>query len=91
MIRTFQANIQSMMASEVQVKALMEMIDSALDEADKIEKRLNHYDETLLLVKDSIDKMAEKNFFIEQTNSNNRLLLTSLDHLIVSCHSIEVE
>lgn len=73
-----------MMASETQVKALMGMIDLALTEAGKIEKRLNSYDEILLYVKDSIEKMAEKNFFIEQTNANNRKLLDTLEHLIVS-------
>lgn len=72
------------MASESQVKALMEMIDAALLEADKIEKRLNNYDEILLYVKDSIEKMAEKNFFIEQTNANNRQLLETVNQLIVS-------
>ncbi|KAL7644538.1 UNVERIFIED_CONTAM: hypothetical protein RMT77_004074 [Armadillidium vulgare] len=76
------ANIHSMMASESQVKALMEMIDAALLEADKIEKRLNNYDEILLYVKDSIEKMAEKNFFIEQTNANNRQLLETVNQLI---------
>ncbi|KAG0714482.1 Exocyst complex component 1 [Chionoecetes opilio] len=39
------ANIHTMMASEAQVKALMEMIDSAYTEAEKIEERLDSYDE----------------------------------------------
>ena len=73
-----------MMASEAQVKALMEMIDSALSEAGKIESRLDNYDEILLHVKDSIEKMAEKNMAIEQMNSNNCKLLDNLDKLIVS-------
>ena len=72
------------MASEAQVKALMEMIDSALSEAGKIESRLDNYDEILLHVKDSIEKMAEKNMAIEQMNSNNCKLLDNLDKLIVS-------
>ena len=66
----------------LQVQALMEMIDSALNEANKIESRLDRYDEILLHVKDSIEKMAEKNMSIEQINSNNCKLLQDLDSLI---------
>ena len=66
------------------MNALMEMIDLALGEADKIEKRLTQYDNILLHVKDSIEKMSEKNFFIEQTNANNKQLLDSLTTMLVS-------
>ncbi|XP_042208281.1 exocyst complex component 1-like [Homarus americanus] len=76
------ANIHSMMASEAQVEALMVMIDSAYTEAEKIETRLDSYDEILLHVKDSIEKMADKNTSIEQTNANNSKLLEELDRLI---------
>lgn len=76
------ANIHSMMASEAQVEALMEMIDSAYTEAEKIENRLDSYDEILQHVKDSIEKMADKNTSIEQTNANNSKLLEELDKLI---------
>ncbi|XP_076043621.1 exocyst complex component Sec3 [Oratosquilla oratoria] len=76
------ANIHSMMASEAQVQALMQMIDKALDEASKIEERLDSYDEILQHVKDSIEKMADKNTAIEQTNANNLKLQQELDNLI---------
>ncbi|KAK3866865.1 hypothetical protein Pcinc_027628 [Petrolisthes cinctipes] len=76
------ANIHSMMASEAQVEALMGMIDSAHSEAEKIEKRLDSYDKILLHVKDSIEKMADKNTSIEQTNANNSKLLEELNKLI---------
>lgn len=73
------------MASEAQVEALMEMIDTAYTEAEKIESRLDSYDEILQHVKDSIEKIADKNTSIEQTNANNSKLLEELDRLIVSC------
>ncbi|XP_066983031.1 exocyst complex component 1 [Macrobrachium rosenbergii] len=76
------ANIHSMMASEAQVEALMDMIDAAYTEAEKIESRLDSYDEILQHVKDSIEKMADKNTSIEQTNANNSKLLEELDKLI---------
>lgn len=76
------ANIHSMMASEAQVEALMEMIDTAYTEAEKIESRLDSYDEILQHVKDSIEKIADKNTSIEQTNANNSKLLEELDRLI---------
>ncbi|KAK7070457.1 Exocyst complex component 1 [Halocaridina rubra] len=76
------ANIHSMMASEAQVEALMDMINSAYTEAEKIENRLDSYDEILQHVKDSIEKMADKNTSIEQTNANNSKLLEELDKLI---------
>lgn len=76
------ANIHTMMASEAQVEALMGMIDAAYTEAEKIEERLDSYDEILQHVKDSIEKMADKNTSIEQTNANNCRLLEVLDHLI---------
>ncbi|XP_045608376.1 exocyst complex component 1 isoform X2 [Procambarus clarkii] len=76
------ANIHSMMASEAQVEALMKMIDAAYTEAETIECRLDSYDEILLHVKDSIEKMADKNTSIEQTNTNNSKLLEELDRLI---------
>lgn len=85
----FQANIHSMMASEAQVEALMKMIDSAYAEAEKIETRLDSYDEILQHVKDSIEKMADKNTSIEQTNANNSKLLEELDRLIVSLMVID--
>lgn len=84
-IFVLQANIHSMMASEAQVEALMEMIDTAYTEAEKIESRLDSYDEILQHVKDSIEKIADKNTSIEQTNANNSKLLEELDRLIVSC------
>lgn len=76
------ANIHSMMASEAQVEALMLMIDSAYTEAEKIETRLDSYDNILQHVKDSIEKMADKNTSIEQTNTNNTRLMEELSKLI---------
>uniref|UniRef100_A0A6A7G1L6 Exocyst complex component 1-like n=3 Tax=Hirondellea gigas TaxID=1518452 RepID=A0A6A7G1L6_9CRUS len=76
------ANIHSMMASEAQVEALLSMIDAALEEAGKIEGKLDSYDSILLHVKDTIHKMADKTKCIEQSNENNTKLLEELQQVI---------
>lgn len=78
------ANIHSMMASEAQVDGLLNMIDSALEEANKIEGRLDAYDNILVHVRDTITKMADKSTSIQYANENNGKLLTELQQLIGS-------
>lgn len=43
----FQANIQSIMASEDQVNSLMDLLEAALAELDKLDTRLTQYDGVL--------------------------------------------
>lgn len=76
------ANVQSVLASEKQVDALMEQIETAINEAEKVETRLDSYDEILCHIRDTMEKMGEKNAMIEIANKNNIKLLSELDKVV---------
>lgn len=76
------ANVQSVLASEKQVNALMEQIEAAIEEANQVEARFDEYDEILCHVRDTMEKMGEKNTMIEVANNNNIKLLNELEKLI---------
>lgn len=76
------ANVQSVLASEKQVNALMEQIEAAIDEANRVEARFDQYEEILCHVRDTMEKMGEKNTMIEVANNNNIKLLNELEKLI---------
>lgn len=76
------ANVQSVLASEKQVNALMEQIEAAIDEANRVETRFDEYEEILCHVRDTMEKMGEKNSMIEVANNNNINLLNELEKLI---------
>lgn len=76
------ANISTILASEKQVDALMEQIETAINEAEFVEKRLDEYDEILCHTRDTMEKMGEKNMMIEIANSNNIKLLQELEKVI---------
>ncbi|XP_052872288.1 exocyst complex component 1 [Anopheles cruzii] len=76
------ANIQSVLASEKQVQVLMERIEEAISEAEKVEQRLDNYDEILCHVRDTMEKMGEKNQMIEIANVNNVRLLQELEKVV---------
>ncbi|KAL1397782.1 hypothetical protein pipiens_009481 [Culex pipiens pipiens] len=76
------ANIQSVLASEKQVDALMDQIETAILEAEKVEKRLDDYDEILCHIRDTMEKMGEKNQMIEIANTNNVKLLQELEKVV---------
>lgn len=77
------ANVQSVLASETQVMALMEQIGTAIDEAEKVEKRLDDYDRIFGHIRDTMEKMGEKNSMIEIANKNNIKLLQELETVVV--------
>lgn len=76
------ANVQSVLASEVQVTALMSQIETAIAEAEGIETRLDGYDTILCHIRDTIEKMGEKNAMIGIANANNHKLLDELEALV---------
>lgn len=76
------ANVQSVLASEKQVDALMQQIEAAIAEANRVEARFDDYEEILCHVRDTMEKMGEKNTMIEVANNNNIKLLNELDKLI---------
>lgn len=77
------ANIQSVLASEQQVDALMEQIETAIVEAEKVEHRLDEYDEILCHIRETMEKMGEKNAMIEIANRNNIKLLSELEKVVI--------
>lgn len=65
----------------------MDQLETAIQEIEKVESALDSYDETLKHVRDTIDKMDQKNANIQTANSNNEKLLNELQNVIVS-HSL---
>lgn len=62
----------------------MDQLETAIKEIEKVEMSLNNYDDTLRHVRDTIDKMDQKNANIQTANSNNEKLLNELQKVIVS-------
>lgn len=75
-------NVKCVLASEVQVEALMEQMETAISEADTIEKRLDEYDNILSNVRDTMEKMEKKNSMISIVNRNNIRLLGELENIV---------
>ncbi|XP_050053093.1 exocyst complex component 1 isoform X2 [Aphis gossypii] len=80
-------NVQSVLASEPQVTKLMDQLETAIQEIEKVESALDMYDETLRHVRDTIDKMDQKNANIQTANKNNEKLLNELQKVI---HQLEL-
>lgn len=78
------ANVESILASKAEEKvlSLMQIIDSAIDEVESVEKTLDEYEEIMSNIRDSMEKMGEKNSMIEIANKNNLKLLQELEKVI---------
>lgn len=76
------ANVQSVLASEIQVNALMSQIETAITEAEGIEASLDGYDSILYHIRETMEKMGEKNAMIGIANTNNHKLLDELETLV---------
>lgn len=77
-------NVQVVLSSEKQVDALMNQLETAINEADKIEQRLDGYDEILCHVRDTMEKMERKNSMIGVVNNNNIKLFGEIENIVVS-------
>lgn len=51
---------------------------------EKVETQLNSYDNILCHIRNTMDKMEEKNLLIKVANRNNQKLLAELEKVIVS-------
>nr|XP_018898430.1 PREDICTED: exocyst complex component 1 isoform X2 [Bemisia tabaci] len=80
-------NVQSVLASEQQVAALMRQIDTALEQVSKVEAQLQSYDDVLCHIRTAMDKMEEKNTLIAIANKNNHKLLMELENIV---HELEL-
>uniref|UniRef100_A0A0V0G9U3 Putative exocyst protein sec3 n=1 Tax=Triatoma dimidiata TaxID=72491 RepID=A0A0V0G9U3_TRIDM len=76
-------NVQSVLASEKRVSSLMDHLDVAIAEVERVESQLNAYDDILCHVRNTMEKMEEKNKLIEIANKNNQKLLSELEKVIV--------
>lgn len=78
------ANVESILASKAEEKvlSLMQQIDSAIDEVETVEKALDEYEDIMSNIRDSMEKMGEKNSMIEIANKNNIKLLQQLENII---------
>jgi len=66
----------------------MDQLETAIQEIEKVESALDMYDETLRHVRDTIDKMDQKNANIQTANKNNEKLLNELQKVIVSTNEL---
>lgn len=62
----------------------MLQIEAAIQEAERVESRLDAYDEILSHIRETMEKMKEKNLLIEIADNNNKKLLHELEQVIVS-------
>lgn len=62
----------------------MDQLETAIQAIEKVESALDLYDEILRHVRDTIDKMDQKNANIQTANFNNEKLLNELQKVIVS-------
>ncbi|KAG5674109.1 hypothetical protein PVAND_004094 [Polypedilum vanderplanki] len=78
------ANVESILASKAEEKVLnlMQIIDTAIDEVECVERILDEYEEIMSNIRDSMEKMGEKNSMIEIANKNNLKLLQELEKVI---------
>lgn len=74
------------MASEQQVTQLMNQLEVAINEVERVEAQLNSYEDVLCHVRNTMEKMEEKNMLIEVANRNNQKLLSELEKVVVSTH-----
>lgn len=76
------ANIHSIMGSEDQVLELMVLLDTGLQQANKIEEKLTEYERKLQGIKDLMEGMKDKEALIHIRNTNHERLLAELERLV---------
>lgn len=72
------------MSSGQKVEQLMQKLEEAIQEAEKVEQKLDSYDGILRHIRDTMEKMEEKNILIEIANKNNQKLMVELHNIVVS-------
>ncbi|KAL1488467.1 hypothetical protein ABEB36_014938 [Hypothenemus hampei] len=75
-------NVQCVLASEEHVESLMKQLELAINEADRLEKQLDNYDDILCHVRDTMETMEKKNSMNSIVNNNNQLLMTNLENIV---------
>ncbi|KAK7605519.1 hypothetical protein V9T40_007377 [Parthenolecanium corni] len=80
-------NLHSVLSSEEKVSELINRLDSAINEVEKLESQFDSYDEILGHVRTTIEKMEQKNVLIQIVNRNNEKLLYQLERVV---HQLEL-
>ncbi|XP_033111191.1 exocyst complex component 1-like isoform X2 [Anneissia japonica] len=75
-------NIHSIIESQQEVARLMNLLDDSLRVVNKLETKLNDYDEMLEGVRAHMDVMEQKDSSIQVQNQNQQKLLTELEALV---------
>ena len=78
-----QGNIHSLMGSEVQITQLLEHLDQAVMEIEKMETRLDVYDTLLSNVRDNMGKLGSQYDVILLQNANLKALCKEVEQLVV--------
>lgn len=76
-------NVRCVLASEIKVNQLMDRLETAEIESERVEKRQIVYDSTVHQIKDIIESMGEKNAIIGLANENSFKLQTELEELFM--------
>lgn len=76
-------NVQCVLAAEEHVESLMEQLELAINEADRLEKQLDSYDEILCHVRETMETMEKKNSMNSIVNKNNQQLMAELERIVV--------
>lgn len=78
------ANVENILETKAEEKvlSLLQVIDAAIDEVESVEKTLDEYEEIMSNIRDSMEKMGEKNSMIEIANKNNMKLLQELEKIV---------
>lgn len=80
-----QGNIHSLMGSELQITQLLEHLDQAVMEIEKMETRLDVYDTLLSNVRDNMGKLGSQYSVILLQNANLKALCKEVEQLVVGC------
>lgn len=76
------SNIQAIMASEARVSTLMNVIQVALDETLKLENRIEHYQNQLRNVRDTVFQVERKESIVQVQTENAIKLKVELENLV---------
>lgn len=88
-LRALQSNIESIMNSEQNTLKLIEMLDSAVEKIEKLDKRLNFYEDKISAVGDAVRIVGERDNVIQLQQNNQHALVDLLDGMMSSLEFTE--
>ncbi len=79
-----QGNIRSLMDSESQIQDLMTRLEHGIVEIERMEMKMNVYDELMSGVREAMGKLGNQYSCILLQNKNLQALFSEVDNLVVS-------